>query len=365
MLPLSYVIFMPYGFLFLIMTIFGTFYSLSASHWLAVWIGLEVNLIAFIPLMLYRGTLMETESAIKYFIFQAVGSALLMISSLMMFGPDFIWDLSINSLPMLMQKGTLILLASLLLKLGAFPFHFWFPGVVSGISWFSNLFLFTWQKVAPLFLFFAMLCIWQTNILFLILMAAMGSSLIGGIGGMNQTQLRALLAYSSIAHMGWMIFCSCLSETSMKIYFGIYILITVSILLMVWSTEVNLVFQTFSSFLGKNLIMRFSILLLLLSLGGIPPLLGFIPKWMVLSLGQTTFLFLTLMVLILGSLLSLFYYLTLAFSAFFSSGPILTKNMYLKMKMSKMTNVIFSISIIMNLFGGLFMLMNFYMESFF
>nr|DBA44324.1 TPA_asm: NADH dehydrogenase subunit 2 [Depressigyra globulus] len=364
MLPLNYIIFMPYGFLLFSMTVFGTLYSLSASHWLAVWAGLEINLIAFIPLMLYRGTVLETESAIKYFIFQAVGSALIMLGSLLSLGPDFIWSLSTNGVMLSLEKGVIILIIGLLLKLGAFPFHFWFPSVAGGISWFSNLLLFTWQKIAPLFLFFLLMCAWQAILMVPIMLAVVGSSIIGGIGGINQTQLRALLAYSSIAHMGWMLFCSYLSETSVKLYLSIYFFITACIFLLAWSTEMNLIFQAFSSFLGKNSMLRSVVMLLLLSLGGIPPLLGFVPKWVVLNLSEPTGLTITVMALILGSLFSLFYYLALVFSTFFSAGPLLMKNMTLTMSTTKSTYGLISASVIVNLMGGLAILMNFYMESF-
>nr|DBA44251.1 TPA_asm: NADH dehydrogenase subunit 2 [Pachydermia laevis] len=365
MSPMSYITVMPYGLLFFMMTIFSTVYSLSAIHWLTVWIGLEINLIAFIPLMLYRGTVMETESAIKYLIFQAIGSSLIMLSSLMSFGPDFLWNLSTSSLPIILEKSTMILITGLLLKLGAFPLHFWFPGVASGISWLSNMLLLTWQKIAPLFLFFILMCFWQKYLFLPITMIAMGSSIIGGIGGVNQTQLRALLAYSSIAHMGWIVFCSCLSETSMKLYFIIYSFITLCIFVLLWKTETNLTFQTFSSFLGKNFIARFNLIFLLMSLSGIPPLLGFIPKWMVLSLSNTPMMVFTTMILVLGSLFSLFYYLIITFSSFFLSGPILLKNIYTSLKMSKEMTMFSIFSLLTNLLGGMFLLMNLYLESFF
>nr|BAN70256.1 NADH dehydrogenase subunit 2 [Chrysomallon squamiferum] len=364
MLPLSYVVFMPYGFLFFMMTIFGTIYSLSAVHWLAVWGGLEINLIAFIPLMVYRGTTLETESAIKYFIFQAVGSTLLMFSSLLSFSTTFVWDMSLTMLPSMTEKSSLILLLGLTLKLGAFPVHSWFPSVAAGLSWMANLWLFTWQKVAPLFLLFSLTYLWTNMLFFLMMMIASGSSIIGGIGGMNQTQLRALLAYSSIAHLGWMTFCCYLSETSMKIYFVIYIFITVCIFTILWVSEMNLIPQALNSFYQSKTIFRGAIILLLLSLGGIPPLLGFVPKWMVLNLGASTNLTIILLLLIFGSLCSLFYYLNLMFSSFFSIAPIILKEMYTQKFNNFSISFVVILSITVNLLGGIFLLKNSFLESF-
>lgn len=362
MLSLNYLVFIPYGFIFFIITMFGTIYSLRARHWLGVWAGLEINLIAFIPLIVYRGTVLETESAIKYFIFQAVGSAIIIFRRLLRFGTNFVWDLRSSGMSLLIGKGIVILILGLLLKLGAFPLHFWFPGVSAGLSWLRNLLLFTWQKLAPLFLLFSVFCLWNRSFVSVIIMVlARGSRIIGGVGGINQTQLRALLAYSSIAHIGWMIFCCCLSERRIKIYFLIYFFITFCIFLGMWQREINLIFQAFRSFLGKNLILRFFIIILLLSLGGIPPLLGFVPKWVVLRLARSTDIVFILIFLILGSLMRLFYYLSLIFSAFFSSGPFLIREIYIRTKRKKSFLVnILVLGIFMNLLGGLFLIGNLY-----
>nr|DBA44264.1 TPA_asm: NADH dehydrogenase subunit 2 [Peltospira delicata] len=363
MLPLNYIVFMPYGFLFLFMTIFGALYSLSASHWLGAWVGLEVNLIAFIPIILYRGITLETESAIKYFIFQAVGSALIMFSSLLSFGLDFVWDLSITSSSSLVFKGLFILVIGLFLKLGVFPFHVWFPSVMAGLSWFSSFLLLTWQKIAPLFLLFLITYSWSSQMLLFLLLAAGGSAIIGGIGGLNQTQLRALLAYSSIAHLGWMVVCCFLSEASLEVYFGIYFFISLCIFSVIWNMEVNLVFQAFSSFFGQNTITRFCFIMFFLSLSGIPPLLGFVPKWMVLNLGGSQNMAFILVMLIIGSLLSLFYYLSLIFSAFFSSSSVFLKEFFFK-ENSYLLNSLLILGTSVNIFGGVIFLNNFFMESF-
>ncbi len=351
---------MPYGILFLFIIVFGTVYSLSARHWLPVWAGLEINLIAFIPLMLYRGTTQETESAVKYFIFQAVGSAIIILRRLLRFGTSFVWDFSSKSFPVFMEKGLFILVIGLFLKMGVFPFHFWFPGVAARSSWFTGLFLFTWQKIAPLFLFFSLSCLWRATFFILILFVAALSSIVGGVGGINQTQLRALLAYSSIAHIGWLVFCACLRERIIKIYLIIYFFITVCIFLIAWKAETNLVFQVFSSFFGKKAVFRLSMVFLLLSLGGIPPLLGFVPKWIVINFAVKIEMIFMLILLIVGALLRLFYYLRLTFSVLFLSGPFFLKENYLLEKWTLDGLCIFRI--IFNSLGGVFLIKNFYFE---
>ena len=180
---------LPFTFLFLFVAVFGTLFSISSSHWLGVWAGLEVNLIGFLPILLYQKRASERESAVKYFIIQALGSGLLMFGSLFRSSISFTWE---PSLP-LSLVGAFIIFSGLFVKIGLFPFHFWLPSVIAGLPWFSCLVLATWQKVAPLFLVNALIRISELySILLLVCLLAGGSSLVGGFGGLNQTQIRAI-----------------------------------------------------------------------------------------------------------------------------------------------------------------------------
>jgi NADH-ubiquinone oxidoreductase chain 2 len=120
--------FMPSILLFVLVLLLSVFLIISSPSWLGAWVGLEVNLISFIPLILSRGVLTRVERCIKYFLVQAFSSLLLLLSLLLIISADLVGDWFIH-LP-----SRCILIVALLIKLGAAPFHFWFPSVSSGIG---------------------------------------------------------------------------------------------------------------------------------------------------------------------------------------------------------------------------------------
>nr|AXA45250.1 NADH dehydrogenase subunit 2 [Lucerapex sp. MNHN IM 2013-19988] len=339
---------LPFGYMFLSIMGLGTLLAVSSIHWLSIWAGLEINLIGFLPLLIYQKGISESESAVKYFVMQALGSSFLIFGSLMTFGSSFTWDLYSNSYFGVL--GIVMLSAGVCIKLGLFPFHYWLPGVMAGLPWLPCLLLATWQKFAPLFL---LLCLFELNqsytMVYMFCVISMGSSLIGGFGGVNQTQIRALLAYSSIGHLGWMTFAALHSEWTMKMYLSIYILISLSMFTSLWLSDSGSIKNINN--LKISTLMQASIMLLLLSLGGLPPLLGFIPKLLVVTVGSAGPWLFMIFMLIIGSLLSLFYYLSLFFSFFLSS---MKKYGLSGSEMS--INIMIMINVI-NLIGGIVILM--------
>ena len=292
----------------------GTLLSVSSIHWLSIWAGLEINLIGFLPILVYQKSVAERQSAVKYFIIQALGSRFLIFGSLLVFNISFGWDLyTKTSNPRVL--GFIILVRGLCIKLGLFPFHYWLPGVIAGLPWVSCLILATWQKLAPLFLILCLLELRQSYRMVALLCAiSAGSTLIGGIGGINQTQIRALLAYSSISHLGWITFALVHSEWTIKMYLGIYVLVRISLFIRLWYNDSGII-KNINNLKNRGFA-ALTIILLLLSLGGLPPLLGFVSKWLVVTVsveGPWTW---AIFVLIIGSLIRLFYYLRLFFSVF-------------------------------------------------
>nr|YP_005351161.1 NADH dehydrogenase subunit 2 [Tegula brunnea]AFB78111.1 NADH dehydrogenase subunit 2 [Tegula brunnea] len=316
---------MPFSFLFIFVFIFGSIMSLSSVHWMGIWLGLEINLIGFIPILVYGGITQETESGMKYFVIQALGSGMLMMGSLVSFNTLFTWE-SLGSGDLI---GLSIVAIGMMLKLGSFPFHFWLPSVMAGVSWFSCLVLTTWQKLAPMFLLSSIvekawtLSSWVSSSL--VFIAGM-ASIVGGIGGLNQTQIRALLAYSSIGHVGWMILCCVIGQSVLKTYFLIYFIISICTFLVLWCSESSL-FSQASSLAGESSSKsNMYLIFMLLSLGGMPPLLGFVGKWMAIWFCCKEFWPLSVGLLLVGSLISLSYYLSLLFSIFLFSGVELSFN---------------------------------------
>nr|QBC73147.1 NADH dehydrogenase subunit 2 [Bathysciadiidae sp. MNHN-IM-2013-40843] len=293
--------------------IFGTLISISTSYWLIMWLGMEINLIAFIPLMASQGKPVESEAAIKYFIFQALGSSLFILGSIMAFNSNPSWNFPMT--PNLLW-ATFILLG-LSIKLGSFPLHFWFPKVASSLTWEANMLLFIWQKISPLFSMVSLTPLLNPLSSLILLTIAMLSSMVGALSGLNQTQIRSLLAYSSISHLGWMMVACYMSLSSFKIYFFSYASISLMIILMAKEMEIHSTSQAASIFFSHKL--QPLMMISFLSLAGLPPLLGFAPKWVVISLLASKQEFFFLFLLLLSSVISLYYYLKFSMSFFFSS----------------------------------------------
>nr|YP_009440935.1 NADH dehydrogenase subunit 2 [Sinodendron yunnanense]AKN01372.1 NADH dehydrogenase subunit 2 [Sinodendron yunnanense] len=279
----------------------GTFISISSYSWMGMWMGLEINLLSFIPLISNSKNMMASEAALKYFITQAIASTILLFSVIML-STSIMYNLEMSS------YISMILNSSLLTKMGAAPFHFWFPEVMEGLSWFSSLIMLTWQKIAPMVL----LIYYNNNILFLSLIV-LASMMISGVMGQNQTSLRKILTFSSINHVGWMIASSMFMETVWIYYFMIYSIITINIIMILMKMNIFHMKQLFMSMNNNNSIKLFFILNFL-SLGGLPPFLGFIPKWLTVQQLIINNMFSLAILMITMTLMTLYFYLRVTFS---------------------------------------------------
>nr|YP_010148079.1 NADH dehydrogenase subunit 2 [Potamilus streckersoni]QQV68438.1 NADH dehydrogenase subunit 2 [Potamilus streckersoni]UUA64270.1 NADH dehydrogenase subunit 2 [Potamilus streckersoni] len=280
----------PYKSLFLFLMVMSTCMVLSSSTWLMTWMGLEINMLGFIPLMYLEGTTNESETATKYLVPQALGSTIFIASAMT--------TLHSNNFQILMP-------IALCLKLGAAPLHFWFPPVMASLPLLPTFLLLTWQKIAPIFAIASL----PSTLSAKILPIAAISALWGGIAGVNQTDIRSLLTYSSIAHTGWMLASIDSSAPTLTLYLTTYILITVSIYLCLIKQCTESHKQLFSF---KEPYDSLLLIIALLSLSGLPPLTGFMMKLLVLYFTKaSTMIILTL---ILGAMTSLLYYLSLTLS---------------------------------------------------
>nr|ACE60559.1 NADH dehydrogenase subunit 2 [Phortica speculum] len=289
--------------LFIMIMILGTMITITANSWLSAWMGLEINLLSFIPLMSDNNNLTSTEASLKYFLTQALASTVLLFSVILLMLKNNI-NMEINY-----SYISMIMLSSLLLKSGAAPFHFWFPNMMEGLTWMNSLMLMTWQKIAPLMLMSYL------NIKLLLLTSAILSVIIGALSGMNQTSLRKLMAFSSINHLGWMISALMISESIWMIYFMFYSFLTFTLTFMFNIFKIFHLTQMFSLFFNSK-ILKFTLFMNFLSLGGLPPFLGFLPKWIVIQQLSFNNQYFLLIILMISTLITLFFYLRLCYSAF-------------------------------------------------
>nr|UFZ13804.1 NADH dehydrogenase subunit 2 [Neochauliodes bachmanus] len=293
--------------IFFFCLILGTLLAVSSNSWLGAWMGLEINLLSFIPLMSNLKNILSNESALKYFLVQALASSILLFSVILFF---------INSSYLVIKYqplSQLMINSALLLKMGAAPFHFWFPSVMENLNWINCLILMTWQKLAPLML---MSYCFNSDFIYLITLLSL---LVGAIGGFNQLNLRSLMAYSSISHLGWILISMIYSEIMWITYYLFYIIL---------SSIIVLFFQSFSLFFFNQIYsmnfdpyMKFMMMTNMLSLGGLPPFLGFLPKLLVINLLASNQMYFMIFSMVMLTLITLFYYLRITYSAFMLMYP--------------------------------------------
>nr|YP_010254899.1 NADH dehydrogenase subunit 2 [Cuneopsis celtiformis]QUA05838.1 NADH dehydrogenase subunit 2 [Cuneopsis celtiformis] len=284
----------PNKLLFVFLMVSSTYMVASSSNWLMTWMGLEINMLGYIPLMFTEKNSSESEAAVKYLVPQSLGSTIFIASAII--------SAYFNNLQILM-------VIAMCLKLGVAPLHFWFPPVMASLQLTPAFILLTWQKIAPI------LAINSFNPLLMksTMPIAMISALWGGIGGLNQTDIRSLLTYSSISHTGWMLASVNSNDTILIAYLTTYILINTSIYAFLIKEQTKSYKQLFSS---KEPMKFFILAIMILSLGGLPPLTGFIMKLLVLMFTKAKTIIIT--GLIVGALVSLYYYLSMTFSTLLS-----------------------------------------------
>nr|QNU12864.1 NADH dehydrogenase subunit 2 [Platyrrhinus chocoensis] len=293
--------------------ILGTTIVMTSSHWLMVWIGFEMNMLAIIPVLMKTHHPRSTEAATKYFLTQATASMLLMLAVIINLLHSGQWTVT----NMMNPTASTILTLALTMKLGLSPFHFWVPEVTQGVPLSSGLILLTWQKLAPLSILYMISPNINSDLL---LTMSILSILIGGWGGLNQTQLRKIMAYSSIAHMGWMTAILTYNPTMTLLNLTIYIMMTLTMFMLLINTTTTTTLSLAHTW-NKAPLITIIILTTLLSLGGLPPLTGFMPKWMIIQelTKNNNIILPTLMAV--TALLNLYFYMRLTYSTSLTMFP--------------------------------------------
>uniref|UniRef100_A0AAU7E466 NADH-ubiquinone oxidoreductase chain 2 n=1 Tax=Unilepidotricha sp. 1 SJR-2024a TaxID=3158271 RepID=A0AAU7E466_9NEOP len=317
---------------------FSTLIAISSNSWLGCWIGLEINLLSFIPLISQWNNLLSAETSLKYFLVQSIASMnflfflLMNMISFKLFSMNNLMSIMINS--------------SLFMKMGAAPFHFWFPNIMEGLSWMNCFILMTWQKITPM-----ILLSYYYNMKFLFIISIL-TVMISAINGLNQTSLRKILAFSSINHLGWMIIAIMISNNLWNFYFIIYLFM----MILICSTFhlLNFFFINQMFFNKMNNMIKLSIFLNFLSLGGMPPLLGFLPKWIIINFLIQNNMFSITFIFIMSALIVLFFYTRIAISSFlFNYMKLKWINFYFKNNLINSTNLMSFLSLMGLIFSTL------------
>nr|YP_004285867.1 NADH dehydrogenase subunit 2 [Acridotheres tristis]ADY15503.1 NADH dehydrogenase subunit 2 [Acridotheres tristis] len=297
----------------------GSTITISSNHWTMAWTGLEINTLAILPLISKSHHPRAIEAATKYFLVQAAASALLLFSSMINAWHTGQWDITQLTCP----TSCVILTAAIAMKLGLAPFHFWFPEVLQGCSITTGLLLSTAMKFPPITLLY--MTSQSLNPSMLTTMALLSAAL-GGWMGLNQTQTRKILAFSSISHLGWMAVIIAYSPKLALLNFYLYVVMTAAVFLTL-NTIKTLNLATLMTTWAKTPALSAMLMLTLLSLAGLPPLTGFLPKWLIIQELVNQEMAPTATIIALLSLLGLFFYLRLAYCATITLPPHTTNHM--------------------------------------
>nr|YP_006504039.1 NADH dehydrogenase subunit 2 [Cryptocercus relictus]AFM92539.1 NADH dehydrogenase subunit 2 [Cryptocercus relictus] len=282
----------------------GILISISSNSWIGAWMGLEINLMSFIPLMSNSKNTYTTESSLKYFIIQAMASSFLLFIVVMKAMTEDMFTMGNDNI------NTMIIMTPLLLKSGAAPFHWWFPSVMEGMSWMNCLLLMTMQKVAPMMMISYMMKMNSFSSIIIL-----SSTIIGAIGGLNQLSIRKILTYSSINHTGWMLAALMINENMWILYFMIYATLTTTIVMIIKPFNTSFINQTFLMNKEMNT-MKFMMFTTLLSMGGLPPFMGFLPKWIIIQMMIMNNMNIIMTTMVVMSLMTLYFYLRISYSSF-------------------------------------------------
>lgn len=279
--------------MFITITLTRTFIILRSRNWINIWIGLEINLISFIPIISETKNPFLSEGIIIYFLIQRIASAIIIISIII----RKLIFININK-----NYNIYIIIIRIMIKIGIPPFHLWFPEIMNKIKWNICFILRTWQKIGPLYILRKIMENRKTTIIIITITA-----IVGAINGINQTSTRKIMRYSSINHLRWLIILILSFKETWIIYITIYILLIIITCNIIFKYNILFINQikTFST----NNIDKTIIITTILRLGGIPPFLGFLPKILtiqiIININEITIIFL----IIISTLITLSYYL--------------------------------------------------------
>ena len=308
-------------------SILGMMVMISSNDLIVFYIGLELQSLALYVLASFnRDQLKSTEAGLKYFVLSALSSGVLLYGCSLIYGFSgstnfIIISNAINSSQYGLTFGIVFILVGLAFKISAVPFHMWAPDVYEGSPTTVTMFFAIVPKIAALTVFIRFLYVpfintidqWQMIIVFL----SIASMIFGSVAAIGQTNLKRLIAYSSISHMGYTL-AGLSTGTNEGIqssifYISIYLLMNLglfSCLLMLKRNNQYYESVEDLSELSKNHpVLSLSLLVILFSLAGIPPLAGFFAKFYVFKAAVEQSMYFLAIVGLLSTVIAAFYYL--------------------------------------------------------
>tara|TARA_B100000579_G_scaffold340682_1_gene292359 strand:+ start:825 stop:2243 length:1419 start_codon:yes stop_codon:yes gene_type:complete len=311
----------------LLSSILGMIIMISSNDLIVFYMGLELQSLALYVLASFnRSNILSSESGLKYFVLSALSSGILLYGCSLIYGFSgstnfYLISENIKNLEYSGVFGIVFILVGLAFKISAVPFHMWAPDVYEGSPTSVTLFFSILPKIAALSVFIRILYVpffdlinqWQMIIIFL----SVASMIFGGVAAIGQKNLKRLVAYSSISHMGYAL-AGLSTGTNYGIqssitYISIYIVMNLALFSCLFMMKIqNKYFENIEDLSGiskNHPLLSFAFLIILFSLAGIPPLAGFFAKFYIfMAVIEQSMYFLAITGL-LATVVSAFYYL--------------------------------------------------------
>ena len=324
----------------IIFSVVGMMFMVSANDLMILYLGLELQSLAlYVVASMRRESLKSTEAGMKYFVLGALSSGLLLYGASLVYGysgstnfQSIVTSLDSSNRSLGFMFGMILVVAGLAFKISAVPFHMWTPDVYEGAPTPITAFLSTAPKIAAMALFarvvhdafFVMIAEWQQ----IVALMSVLSMFVGAIAAIGQTNIKRLMAYSSIAHMGYALIGlasgTVFGLQAMLMYMAIYVTMNVGTFAFILSmerdgqpvTDIYSLNQLGVKQPGRALAM----LVLLFSLAGVPPLVGFFGKLYVLRAAYDAGLIWLAVLGVLASVIGAYYYLRLIYLMYFGEN---------------------------------------------
>ena len=314
-------------------SILGMMVMISSNDLMVFYMGLELQSLALYVLATFnRDQLKSSEAGLKYFVLSALSSGLLLYGCSLIYGFSGSTNFDVianqlNSNEYALTFGIVFILVGLAFKISAVPFHMWAPDVYEGSPTSVTLFFTMVPKIAALTVFIRFLYVpflnlidqWQMIIIFL----SIASMIFGAIAAIGQTNIKRLVAYSSIGHIGYTLAGLATGSNdgiqSSIIYISIYVVMNLALfscLLMLKRNEQYYEDIDDLSGLSKNHpLLSLCLLIILFSLAGIPPLAGFFAKFYVFKAVIEQSMYFLAIVGLLSTVIAAFYYFCLLYTS--------------------------------------------------
>jgi len=313
----------------LLFSLVGGMIMISSSNLVTFFIGIEIFSISLYLLAgSHRGSHFSNEAAMKYFLMGSFASAFLLFGITLLYGATgslYNQDISkfINEhsgqIPALLKAGILFVSIGMAFKVAAAPFHFWAPDVYHGSPTLITGYMVTTVKIAGFaaFLRLTQTCFGNDHTIWAYSLAAIAalSIIVGNFGALMQSRIKRMLAYSSIAHTGYILVALVALQTSTSTVFlyysAAYIISNLAafmVVIMMKQTLGNTGFESFNGLAKANPLIALSMAVAMLALTGIPPLAGFMGKYLVFASAMEGGYAWLVIIAVVGSIVSIFYY---------------------------------------------------------